>query len=101
MAIVAIAIYYDIKGAFCITLIINTFIWWAHKNEWPSSIAEGPKSDAISLLTNPFENDTFVLIMSLVFLYILTLNGLVSSLSDIGKLSREDGTTPRSRWVHY
>jgi len=37
--------------------------------------------------------------MDLAFLYILTLNGLSRSMSDLAHLTKEDGTIPRGRWL--
>jgi AGZA family xanthine/uracil permease-like MFS transporter len=36
----------------------------------------------------------------LVFLYVLYLNGLMTSLSNLAVLTREDSTIPRGRWIY-
>lgn len=40
-----------------------------------------------------------LLTVDLLFLYVLYLNGLVTSLSNLAVLTREDGATPRGRWL--
>jgi xanthine/uracil/vitamin C permease (AzgA family) len=96
--IIAVALYYKIKGAFCITLVLNTIVWWTSKNEWPSSIVKLP----MVAYADPFKctdyTTQFVLTLQLFFLCLLTLSGLVRSMSDLCHLTRSDGTTPRNRY---
>ena len=97
--VIAVALYFKIKGAFCITLILNTIVWWTYKMEWPDSIVETP----IVEYAHPFRCTDYLsqalLVFELVFLCLLTLSGLVRSMSDLSQLTREDNTTPRNRWL--
>lgn len=98
--IASVAMHYHIKGAFCIALLFGTFVWWIYKNAWPDGVFElNPHSDYFEGYHNVNMSDTVLLIFDLLFLYILTLNGLVSSLSDLSGLTRSDGSTPRNRWL--
>lgn len=97
--VIAVALYYHVRGAFCITLVINTMIWWLYKNEWPDSIVDIPAVD----YALPFRSTDYLtqalLVFELVFLCLLTLSGLVRSMSDLSQLTRDDGSTPRNRWL--
>ena len=42
---------------------------------------------------------TMLLFFDLAFLYVLTLNGLSRSLSDLGQLTKPDGSIPHGRWL--
>lgn len=96
---IAIALYFKVKGAFCIALIANTVLWWSLKDKWPESIAATPTID----IADPFRSDDYIiqalLVFELFFLCLLTLSGLVRSMSDLSHLTRDDGSTPRNRWL--
>jgi xanthine/uracil/vitamin C permease (AzgA family) len=34
LVIVAVMLHYHVKGAFCIGLIIGTFVWWVVSGDW-------------------------------------------------------------------
>ena len=97
--VIAVALYFKVKGAFCITLIMNTIVWWSYKNVWPVSIAKLP----MVMYAEPFRSTEYLtqamLVFELFFLCLLTLSGLVRSMSDLSHLTRDDGTTPRNRYV--
>lgn len=100
LIIIAVALYYHIRGAFCIALIFNTIVWWIYDESWPSSIAEIPQIDLAHTFANNSEFLTrALLVFELIFLCLLTLSGLVRSMSDLSGLTREDGSTPRNRWL--
>jgi xanthine/uracil/vitamin C permease (AzgA family) len=81
-------------------LIANTLIWWAHSNEWPDTIAEAPNVDySEAFQTNNNQQIQALLVTELLFLCLLTLSGLVRSFSDLSGLTRDDGSTPRNRWL--
>lgn len=97
--VIAVALYYKVKGAFCITLVMNTLVWWIYKNEWPGSVVDLPVVD----YAEPFRSSDYLiqamLVFELFFLCLLTLSGLVRSMSDLSHLTRDDGSTPRNRWL--
>lgn len=97
LAFLSICLHYHIKGAFCLSLVITALLWWASQNSWPSSLVEFPSAEVVGY--PPFDGNVLILVLDLLFLSLLTLNPLVSSLSEMGALTREDGTTPRSRWL--
>jgi xanthine/uracil/vitamin C permease (AzgA family) len=76
-----------------------TIVWWAFDDAWPSSVASLTRMDIISEFPKSSNKSGILLTMDLLFLYILTLSGLVSSLSTLAALTREDNTTPRNRWL--
>jgi hypothetical protein len=93
-------LHYHVKGAFCLALLVGTVIWWTIENSWPSELVEFPHLGYPQLILQDVQmNLAFPLYLDLLFLYILTLSGLVFSLSALADLIREDGTTPRNRWV--
>jgi hypothetical protein len=102
MILIAISLHYHVKGAFCLTLLITTVIWWTLKNTWPTHLLELPHLVSPTLSLNDpsaLLSSTLPLYFDLLFLYVLTLSGLILSLSAGANLVREDGTTPRNRWI--
>lgn len=97
--LISIATNYHIKGAFCIAVICCSLVWWIYDKDFPSSFAASPKLDAISLKGVDTSN-TGLLTVDLIFLYVLYLNGLLTSLSNLAVLTREDSTIPRGRWIY-
>jgi hypothetical protein len=101
MIIIAISLHYHVKGAFCLALLIGTVIWWTLENSWPTQLIEFPHLAApeLSLSDTRHLHSVLPLYLDLLFLYVLTLSGLIFSLSALANLVREDGTTPRNRWI--
>lgn len=106
--IIGISLHYQIKGAFCLGLLFGTFVWWAHIDQDLSDIASTPKmhSSGCSIFstsctwTSVHDNKLMgILVFDLVFLYIMTLNGLTRSLSDLAHLTKPDGAIPGGRWL--
>jgi hypothetical protein len=98
--IIAISLHYHVKGAFCLALLVGTVIWWTIENTWPLDLVEFPHLGYPQLILQDVQMGlAFPLYLDLLFLYILTLSGLVFSLSALADLIREDGTTPRNRWI--
>lgn len=90
--------HYHVKGSFAISLIFCAIVWWGYSNTWPKEIVSLPSIDHID--TSGFNNPMVLdLTSDLLFLYILFLSGLISSLSNLAQIAREDGATPRGRWV--
>lgn len=98
--IIAVALFYKVKGAFCITLLFNTFMWWANKGLWPEAVLEVPSVERIEDFASEEDKSLRLLLtFELLFLCVLTLSGLVRSMSDLSGLTRDNGTTPRNRWL--
>ena len=98
LVIISVAIHYHIKAAFCLGLIFCTFSWWIYDNDWPSAITERP-TFFLTGYTGFTTDNTPLLTFDLVFLYILYLSGITTSLSNLAGLTRENGETPRGRWI--
>ena len=98
-AIVGIALHFHAKAAFCIAMTFGTVVWWTYDNSWPTAVANVPSLDMINSFPLKDDKHVTLLTMDLLFLYILTLSGLVSSLSTLATLTRSDNTTPRNRWL--
>jgi AGZA family xanthine/uracil permease-like MFS transporter len=98
VVIICVATHYHLKGAFCIAIILCSLSWSIYSGEWPSGLVSYPHTNKYSL-SELKDARIPVLVADLLFLYILYLNGLIASLSMIAKLNREDGSTPRGRWI--
>ena len=108
LLIITISLHYHVKGAFCLALLFGTTVWWTYTSSWPSVLMSVPTSfssersddhsyihvDRTHLVANA------ALVVDLLFLYVLTLNGLAQSFSDMAGLTREDGSVPRGRWLY-
>lgn len=99
VAIVFIGIYHRVKGTFCIALIFCTLVWWIDTNSWPASISGIATIKLADLQVGLKMEGLSVLVIELVWLYVMIINGFVGTLSLMGKLVRNDKTTPRSRWL--
>lgn len=97
LIIVAVMMHFHVKGAFCIGLFIGTFLWWIIEGEWPKQIAADPFAleDAGSLK----DQRIILMIFNLFFLFIMTLNGLGRSLSDLAQLTKKNGAIPRGQFL--
>ena len=97
LIVVAAMLHYHVKGAFCSGLIMGTVLWWVTNGGSPTSIVANPRPETST--GNPADGSTVLLIFNLLFLYILTLNGLARSLSDLGGLTKKSGAIPRAGWL--
>jgi hypothetical protein len=75
MIIIAAMLHYHVKGAFCTGLLFGTLLWWFLSGEYPEAFIAAPltgisSGDLSSIKTS------FLLVINLLFLYVLTLNGL-------------------------
>lgn len=96
LIVVAVLLHYHVKGAFCIGLILGTFVWWLISEEWPKGIVAAPATqNTVGDVSN--ERIT-LLIFNLFFLFVLTLNGLARSLSDLANLTKPTGAIPRGNF---
>lgn len=98
LVIVAAMLHYHIKGAFCTGLIFGTFVWWIISHEWPEALVARPEAEHEPGLHSS-SPQVVLLIFNLLFLYILTLNGLARSLSDLAGLTKKSGAIPRAGWL--
>jgi AGZA family xanthine/uracil permease-like MFS transporter len=96
---ICVGLRYHVKGSFCLAVIACSLVWWIYANDFPTSVASTPSVDIASLKGVKTGNIP-LLTLDLVFLYVLYLNGLLTSLSNLAVLTREDSTVPRGRWVY-
>eukprot|EP01033_Poteriospumella_lacustris_P005216 gene5217-3726_t len=86
------------KAAFFLGLVFGTISWWWYANEWPDTIMRIPKLTVDRGVTVDFQ--LLGLLANLLFLYILTLNGLSRSMSDLALLTHPvEETIPRGHWL--
>lgn len=86
------------KAAFFLGLVFGTLSWWWYANEWPDTIMRIPKLTVDRGVTVDFQ--LLGLLANLLFLYILTLNGLSRSMSDLALLTHPvEETIPRGHWL--
>lgn len=96
--LISVATNFHIKGSFCLAVIFCSLVWWIYDNDFPGEIVAVPHVDTISFKGIDTSN-TALLTVDLVFLYVLYLNGLMTSLSNLAEVTREDSTIPRGRWI--
>lgn len=97
LVVVAVLLHYHVKGAFCIGLALGTFVWWLISEEWPKGLVAMPTTNnSVGDLSN---DRITLLILNLFFLFILTLNGLARSLSDLANLTKPTGAIPRGNFL--
>eukprot|EP00607_Mallomonas_marina_P008987 CAMPEP_0182417014 /NCGR_PEP_ID=MMETSP1167-20130531/1453_1 /TAXON_ID=2988 /ORGANISM="Mallomonas Sp, Strain CCMP3275" /LENGTH=739 /DNA_ID=CAMNT_0024590283 /DNA_START=59 /DNA_END=2279 /DNA_ORIENTATION=- len=97
--LLGILAHYHVKGAFCVSLIFGSLLFWIIYDAWPSGIVGMPYVEDGRVFT-PMTGDSGLLFFNLIFLYILTLNGLARSLSDLADLTKADGSIPHGRWIY-
>lgn len=95
--IIAICMNFHYKGAYISGLIFGTLVYWWYNRDWPLKVGSIPQFDfdlEISLSSTVLN-----LLLNLVFLDILTLNGIARSMSDLTGLTNYDGSIPRGNWL--
>jgi adenine/guanine/hypoxanthine permease len=96
--IICVAMRYHIKGSFCICVLFCSVSYWLYNLSFPDEIFAWPSVTTANF--QEFQNQYIPLLtIDLLFLYVLYLNGLMTSLSNLAVLTREDGATPRGRWI--
>mmetsp|Transcript_4690 Transcript_4690/g.4832 ORF Transcript_4690/g.4832 Transcript_4690/m.4832 type:complete len:619 (-) Transcript_4690:573-2429(-) len=98
LVIISVAIHYHMKAAFCFGLISCTLVWWLYDKTWPKAVGSMPTFQRTNL-AGFTTNSTPLLTGDLVFLYILYLSGIKTSLSNLAGLTRGNGEIPRGRWI--
>ena len=109
VVIICVLLFYRIKGAFCVSLMFGSIVYWWYSNSWPPAIVSSPYSDLIGDVGDNLKTPGVpLLIADLVFLFVLFLNGLIISLSDLADLTRTEdselfkaGSVPRGRWLYF
>ncbi len=96
LIIVAAMLHYHIKGAFCGGLIFGTVVWWFISGDYPEQLVEMPVTEKD---VGVISDEKVLMVLNLVFLYIITLNGLARSLSDLANLTKKSGAIPRGNWL--
>lgn len=96
--IIAVATHYKYRGAFVSGMVFGTLTWWWWDSSWPEEIFAAPHF-ALEDVGKHSEHRVVSGLSNLVFLYILTVNGIAKSLSDLGGLSNTDGSIPRGNWL--
>lgn len=105
------------KAAIVIGLLLGSVMFWGYMNTWPTSI--------FSTLTLTFNCDLSItrailpsasnnfqgteashwpvvmLTIDLFFIVIVLFSGLTTGMSHCAGLTREDGSTPRSKWLYF
>ena len=93
--------HYHVKGAFCVALFFSSILWWWVDDSWPDGIVKTPTLEKFIFSKQAFDSKKLpVLTFELTFLYVLYLNGIIRSLTYLANLERENGATPRSRWLY-
>jgi AGZA family xanthine/uracil permease-like MFS transporter len=91
-------LHYHVKGAFCSGLLFGTVVWWlVEPHSAPKALLANPVAEKNS--GNMNNNAIVLLIFNLLFLYILVLNGLSRSMSDLAGLTKKSGAIPRAGWL--
>eukprot|EP01038_Epipyxis_sp_PR26KG_P014832 gene14832-19929_t len=97
LIIVAACLHYHVKGAFCIGLLFGTVVWWIIADEFPKSLALQPDTNNDSGLLD--SKHSILMVMNLFILFLITLNGLSRSLSDLAQLTKPSGAIPRGNML--
>lgn len=74
--------------------MVCTLLWWIVANDFPTSVVAVPYVDTFNATLENNEQIP-VMVAELIFLYLLYLNGIVSTLGKVAALTREDETLPR------
>mmetsp|Transcript_51708 Transcript_51708/g.102129 ORF Transcript_51708/g.102129 Transcript_51708/m.102129 type:complete len:399 (+) Transcript_51708:1-1197(+) len=90
---------YHIKGSFCIAVLFCSVVYWIHFRAFPDQIFAVPNVTTAYFGDGGKHTDLPLMTIDLLFLYVLYLNGLLTSLSNLAVLTRGDNTIPRGRWI--
>lgn len=96
-AIIALASHYHYKGAFVSGLVFGTFLWWASEDAWPGAVGNSPEFTVTKNFV--IDGDVISLLFNLIFVYIITVNGIARSMSDLAGVTNEGGGIPRGNWL--
>lgn len=97
LIIVAVMLHFHVKGAFCIGLFLGTILFWIFEGGSPTAVVTMPET--INTAGDMSNSRVVLMIFNLFFLFILTLNGLARSLSDLAHLTKSTGAIPRGSFL--
>lgn len=105
------------KAAVMIGMLMGSVMFWGYMGTWPAAIFstltlgfhyDFSQSDAVApSALNDFEGTrashwpVAMLTIDLFFIVIVLFSGLTTGMSHCAGLTREDGSTPRSRWLFF
>ena len=95
---IGVSQHFHVKGSFVLGLAVGSVLYWLYDlTAWPSTIAAFPSFD----LDTSFglDNEACILIFNLLFLYLLTINGLARSFSDMAGITNPSGSIPQGNWL--
>ena len=96
--IIALALHHHVKGAFISGMIFGTITFWLYSGTWPTQYGSLPSLETDSDMH--IDKSVLILLADLLFLYILVLNGIARSMSDLANLTNaEKGAIPRGNWL--
>jgi len=98
--IIAMLLHYHVKPAFVVVLIFNSIVTWLYHDSFPKVVAYSPTAPFVNIFTYTYHYTTSIVMCSLCFLSIVSLNGLGRAFSDLAKLTREDNSVPRIRFMY-
>lgn len=96
---IAVSLHNNFKGSFVLGLAVGSSLYWMYDpSSRPTAIAAFPRYDVDT--ENAITSNILFLVFNLIFLYVLTLNGLARSFSDMAGITNEQsGTIPRGNWL--
>lgn len=97
--VIGLAMYYHIPGPFVVGLLFGSIVYWIYDNSFPSEIVASPIFCLSSLPWSHVSWSVINMVMNLLLLYVLTLNGLSQSLSDLAHLTTPDRRIPKGHWL--
>jgi AGZA family xanthine/uracil permease-like MFS transporter len=99
VVIICVCLHRHVTGSFCLAVLFCSIVWWITDNSFPSQYVAVPKLSSAYFGRDRQQADLPLLTVDLLFLYVLYLNGLLTSLSNLAVLTRKDKTIPRGRWI--
>ena len=95
--IIALSMHFHFRGAFVSGLLFGTIAWWWYEDKWPAEFSSTPNLTLDLHLQIDYK--VIILFFNLLFLYVLTLNGIARSMSDLAGLTNVDCSIPRGNWL--
>jgi xanthine/uracil/vitamin C permease (AzgA family) len=105
------------KAAIMLGLLLGSVMFWGYMGTWPKSIFSSLSlafdydfSKAVAILPSAANNfigveasywPVLMLTIDLFFIVIVLFSGLTAGMSHCAGLTRDDGSTPRSRWLYF
>ena len=99
LILVAAMLHYHVKGAFCGGLLFGTIVWWFLSAEYPEGLVADPSKAEKDAGHFEESGKIILLVFNLLFLYIISLNGLARSMSDLAGLTKPNGAIPRAGFL--